>query len=111
MALLVNSLGATPPMELAVITNDALKWCKANALAVDRVYCGATQQACRRESFTVGVSGGRSLTSPVSRRPPISLDTMVARTHRYTHAANVWGLSIIEAPLRPLIEPLIESYR
>ena len=32
----------------------------------------------------------------VSRRPPIPLDTIVARTHTYTYAANVWGLSIVQ---------------
>jgi hypothetical protein len=34
----------------------------------------------------------------VSRRPPISLDTTVARTHMYTYAANVWDLSIVQGP-------------
>jgi hypothetical protein len=31
--------------------------------------------------------GGREA---VSRRPPIPLDTIVARTRMYTHAAKVW---------------------
>jgi hypothetical protein len=31
----------------------------------------------------------------VSRRPPISLYTIVARTHMYTYAAHVWDLSIM----------------
>jgi hypothetical protein len=31
----------------------------------------------------------------VSRRPPISLYTIVARTHMYTYAAKVWNLSIV----------------
>jgi hypothetical protein len=34
----------------------------------------------------------------VSRRPPIPLSTIVARTHMYTHAAPVWGLSIVQGP-------------
>jgi hypothetical protein len=34
----------------------------------------------------------------VSPRPPISLYTIVARTHTYTHAANVWALSIVQGP-------------
>jgi hypothetical protein len=34
----------------------------------------------------------------VSRRPPIPLDTVVARTHTYTHAARVWDLSIVQGP-------------
>ena len=33
-----------------------------------------------------------------SRRLPISLDTIVSRTHMYTHAANVWDLSIVQGP-------------
>jgi hypothetical protein len=34
----------------------------------------------------------------VSRRPPISLDTMVPRTHMHTYAAKVWDLSIVQGP-------------
>jgi hypothetical protein len=34
----------------------------------------------------------------VTRRPPIPLSTIVARTHMYTHAANVWGLSLVQGP-------------
>ena len=34
----------------------------------------------------------------VSRRPPISLDTVVARTHIYTYDATVWGLCIVHGP-------------
>ena len=30
----------------------------------------------------------------VSRRPPVSLDTTVARTHMHTYAAKVWILSV-----------------
>jgi hypothetical protein len=39
----------------------------------------------------------------VSRRPPIPLDTIVARTHAYTYAAKVWDLSIVQGafPLAP----------
>ena len=34
----------------------------------------------------------------VSRRPPISLDKIVARTHMHTYAAKVWALSIVQGP-------------
>jgi hypothetical protein len=34
----------------------------------------------------------------VSRRPPISRDTSVARTHMYTYDANVWAVSLIQGP-------------
>jgi hypothetical protein len=45
-----------------------------------------------------GISGGGSLTRPVSRRPPISLHGIVARTEGYTYAAKVWDLSIVQGP-------------
>ena len=32
----------------------------------------------------------------VSRRLPISLYTIVARTHMYTYAATVWDLTIVQ---------------
>jgi hypothetical protein len=35
----------------------------------------------------------------VSRRPPISLHTIVARTRMYTYDTNVWALSIVQGPL------------
>ena len=34
----------------------------------------------------------------VSRRPPISLNTIVARSHLYTHDTKVWDLSIVQGP-------------
>ena len=34
----------------------------------------------------------------LTRRPPISLYTIVARTHMYTYAANVWDLCIVQVP-------------
>jgi hypothetical protein len=33
-----------------------------------------------------------------SRRPPISLDTIVARTRMYTYAAKYCDLSIVQGP-------------
>jgi hypothetical protein len=35
----------------------------------------------------------------VSRRPPISLDTIVARTRMYTYAATVWDLAVVQGPV------------
>jgi hypothetical protein len=43
----------------------------------------------------------------VSRRPPISLDTIVARTHMYTYAAQVWDLSIVQTHLSPMQNPTL----
>jgi hypothetical protein len=37
----------------------------------------------------LGISGGTALNAAVSRRPPISLYTIVPRTHMYTCAAKV----------------------
>jgi hypothetical protein len=34
----------------------------------------------------------------VSRRPPISLDTIVARTHLYTYATHLWELCLVQGP-------------
>jgi hypothetical protein len=34
----------------------------------------------------------------VSRRPPSSLYTFVARNHMYTYDADVWDLSIVQGP-------------
>jgi hypothetical protein len=45
---------------------------------------------------TLRISGGRFLT--VSRRPPVPLSRIVARTHMYTYAANVWDSSIVQGP-------------
>jgi hypothetical protein len=46
----------------------------------------------------VGGFGWEIAHAVVSRRPPISLDTSVARNEGYTHAANVWDVSIVQAP-------------
>jgi hypothetical protein len=45
-----------------------------------------------------GVSGGGSLTKAVTRRPPVSLYTMVLRTGGYTYGVGVWDLSIVQGP-------------
>jgi hypothetical protein len=34
----------------------------------------------------------------VSRRPPISFDTVVPRTGSYTYDVGVWGLSVVQGP-------------
>jgi hypothetical protein len=46
---------------------------------------------------TLGILGGWTLTA-VSRRPPISLDTIVARTEGYTHDTPAWDLSLVQGP-------------
>jgi hypothetical protein len=41
---------------------------------------------------------GDELTKCVSRRPPISRDAIIARTHMYTYAAKVWDFSLVQGP-------------
>ncbi len=41
VALLVNGLGATPPIELAVVARHALAYARARGLTVERLYTGA----------------------------------------------------------------------
>ena len=54
-----------------------------------------------------GETARRSLTRlAVSRRPPISLYKIVARTHMYTYAAQVWDSSLVQGPfLSPFVVP------
>jgi hypothetical protein len=47
---------------------------------------------------TVGISGGSRAHAAVSRRAPVSLCTIVARTEGYTYAAKVWALFIVQGP-------------
>jgi hypothetical protein len=57
-------------------------------------------QRCKKwRIVTVGISGGREIAhAAVSRRPPVSLDTIVARTGGYAYTARVWDLSIVQGP-------------
>jgi hypothetical protein len=47
---------------------------------------------------TFGRFGWEITHAAVSRRPPISLDTIVARAEGYTYNAKVWDLSIVQGP-------------
>jgi hypothetical protein len=58
----------------------------------------ALQRRTKLRIATSGISGGRSPHEAVSRRPPISLYTIVARTHMYTYDAQVWDLSAAQGP-------------
>jgi hypothetical protein len=46
----------------------------------------------------LGFFGWEMAHEAVSPRPPISLDTIVARTHMCTYAAKVWDFSIVQGP-------------
>jgi hypothetical protein len=48
------------------------------------------------ESFTLGVSGGRSLTPPFATQTP--LYRIVARAHMYTCDVKVWYSSLVQEP-------------
>jgi hypothetical protein len=50
------------------------------------------------ESQRGGFRVGEIAHAAASRRPPIPLSTIVARTNMYTYDANVWGLSIVQGP-------------
>jgi hypothetical protein len=39
----------------------------------------------------------------ISRRPPISVDTIVARTEGYTHDVGIWDLSIVQGPFSAVL--------
>jgi hypothetical protein len=45
---------------------------------------------------TQGFRVGDKLHAAISRRPPISLYTIVARTEGYTNAVRVWDSSIVK---------------
>ena len=47
-------------------------------------------------NHNVGDFGWEIAHAVVSRRPPIPLDTIVARTRLYTYAAKGWDLSFVK---------------
>ena len=55
----------------------------------------SVEKAANRDfrGFGWGIAHGT-----VTRRPPISLDTMVPRTVVYAHDLAVWALSIVHGP-------------
>jgi hypothetical protein len=46
----------------------------------------------------------------VSRRPPISLDTIVARAEGYTYAAKGWDFSLVQGPFHVAPCRTLERY-
>ncbi|MFP5078361.1 dihydroxyacetone kinase family protein [Rhizobium sp. YIM 134829] len=55
VALLVNGLGATPPMELAIVTRAALAWLKAAGVTVERAWSGTFLSALDMPGFSLSV--------------------------------------------------------
>ena len=64
-----------------------------------KAYAEVCCDAPSREFRDVKGSGGRSPHAAVSRRPPNSLDTLVARTKGYTYDAKVRDSSLVQRPL------------
>jgi hypothetical protein len=58
---------------------------------------------------TVRDSVGDPAHAAVSPRPPLSLYTIVVRTHMYTFAAKVWDLSIVQGPFP--VAPCVDDSR
>jgi hypothetical protein len=97
--------GMQSGLVLVMFFDGQYSWC--SPCAVD----GATLSPAAMQKLrivTLGISGGRSHEA-VSRRPPISLYTIIARTHMYTYAARVWDLSIVPRAIfcRPVPTPTL----
>jgi hypothetical protein len=57
----------------------------------------------------IGLLGREIVHAAVSRRPPISLSTIVARTEGYTHTAKVWAVSLVQGPFSVVPSPTANS--
>jgi ATP-dependent dihydroxyacetone kinase len=55
VALLVNGLGGTPPMELAILARAALAGLRGAGLVVERAWCGAFLTAIEMPGFSLSV--------------------------------------------------------
>jgi len=55
LVLLVNGLGATPPMELAIVARDALRHLRATGFDVQRAWCGTFLSALDMPGFSLSL--------------------------------------------------------
>lgn len=55
LALLVNGLGATPPMELACVARDALGYLRVRGFDVQRAWCGTLLSALDMSGFSLSL--------------------------------------------------------
>lgn len=55
VALLVNGLGSTPPMELSIIQREAISNLRARGIEVERVWCGTLLSALDMPGFSLSV--------------------------------------------------------
>jgi hypothetical protein len=56
------------------------------------------RKSCEIVTTGFGIRVGGFAHGAVSRRPPVSLDTMVPRTGGYACDVGVWNLSIVQGP-------------
>jgi hypothetical protein len=56
------------------------------------------RKSCEIVTTGFGIRGWEFAHGAVSRRPPVSLDTMVPRTGGYACDVGVWNLSIVQGP-------------
>jgi hypothetical protein len=68
------------------------------AVDLEQRRCGSHRSAPVLRTNRYGRAFNGVAHAAVSRRPPISLYTSVARTHMHTCAANVWDFSIVQGP-------------
>jgi hypothetical protein len=81
------------------VPNSSLKNAVAHGQGLVRVIVGDRHRTYSDEQVAnrnVGDFGWEIAHEAVSRRPPISLDTIVARTEGYTYAASVWDSSLVQ---------------
>jgi hypothetical protein len=76
----------------ALATSAAYSYCRWPS----RVRCRLAYSDAKVANRNVRDFGWEIAHEAVSRRPPISLDTIVARTHMYTYSAKVWPLCIFQ---------------
>lgn len=55
LALLVNNLGGTPTMELAIVARGAIAWLETRGMVVERVYCGTFLSALEMAGVSLSV--------------------------------------------------------
>ena len=68
------------------------------ALALEVEPSAAPTAMQKLRIVTLGISGWGIAHDAVTRRPPISLDTMVPRTEGYAYDVGVWDLFIVQGP-------------
>jgi ATP-dependent dihydroxyacetone kinase len=55
VALLANGLGATPPMELAIVMRDSLRFLQQRGIVVERAWCGTFLSALDMPGFSLSL--------------------------------------------------------